>query len=152
MKLLVSAALVAAQTVTIARPAFAAEIQRETAAASGTFAGLRLRVPMGGSRAERAPRLGLAFAPTVHSINQSGEARMRIGEGVEFGFSARRPAPALSIAGRRLGAAQEGQNGGDRRRGGISTGEAILIAGGVVVLVAGAGLLWLVNEINENSE
>ena len=153
MKILVCAALVAAQTVAAVQPAFAADIQHESTAATGTFGGVRLRIPFGGSAAERAPRFGLALAPTVHNMNDRGEMRMRIGEGFEFGFSQGRPDPSLSIAGRRLSAAQDNQNGDeDDDDGGIDTGEAILIAGGVIVLVAGAGLLWLVNEINESSE
>lgn len=152
MKLFVSAALIGAQTVAVAQPAFAADIQREATAATGTFAGLRLRMPMGGSRAERAPRLGLTFAPTVHSLNESGEARMRIGEGLEFGFSGRHQTPAFLVAGRRLGAAQDNEEGEQRDRGGINTGEAILIAGGVIVLGVLAGTIWFVNEINESSD
>lgn len=152
MKILVSAALVATQTVAAVQPAFAADIQHESTAATGTFGGVRLRIPFGGSEAERAPRFGLAIAPTVHNMNDRGEMRMRIGEGFEYGFSQGRAAPALSVAGRRLGAAQDNQNDDDDDDGGIDTGEAILIAGGVIVLVAGAGLLWLVNEINDSSE
>lgn len=149
MKILVSAALVTSQVAVAAQPAFAAEIQREAAAATGTFGGLRLRVPLDGSRAGGAPSLGLAFAPTVHSMNESGEARMRIGEGLEFGISGRRQTLALSIAGRRLSAAQD--NGENRQdgEGGIDTGEALLIGAGVVVLVLAAGTIWFVNEMNE---
>lgn len=148
MKIIVSAALVAAQLGAAAQPAFAAEIQREATAATGTFGGLRLRVPLDGSRAERAPRLGLAFAPTVHSMDERGEARMRIGEGVEFGFNGRRPVPALSIAGYGLGAAQES---GDRDGGGIDTAEGILIGAGVIVLGLIAFTIWAVDEQNDSS-
>jgi hypothetical protein len=151
MKIIVSAALVATQISIAAQPALAAEIQREATAATGTFGGVRLRVPLGGSRAERAPRLGLAFAPTVHAMNENGEARMRIGEGLEFGFSGRRAAPALSIAGRRLGAAQgEGGNREDDG-GGIDTAEGILIGAGVVILVIGVGVIWLASEQNDGN-
>lgn len=96
MKIIVSTALIAAQTAIVAQPAFAAEIQREATVATGTFAGLRLRVPMGGSRAERTPRVGLALAPTVHGLSEDGAARLRIGEGLEFGFSGRGQTPAFS--------------------------------------------------------
>lgn len=137
MKIFVSAALIAAQTAAVAQPAFAAEIQRETHAATGTFAGFRLRVAMGGSRTERAPRLGLAFAPTVHSMNENGETRMRIGDGLEFGFSARRPTPSLSIAGRRLGSTQ---NDDHDRGGGISP--IAWVAIGVGALAIGTVLLF----------
>ena len=149
MKILVSAALVAAQVAIAAQPAFAADVQREATAATGTFGGLRLRVPLDGGRNERAPSLGLAFAPTVHSMNESGEARIQIGEGLEFGISGRRQTLALSIAGRRLGAAQEGE---DREEGGIDTGEGILIGAGVIVLALAAGTIWFVNEMNESSD
>ena len=143
MKIIVTAALVVAQLAAVAQPAFAAEIQRETSAATGTFGGLRLRVPLDGRRDERAPRLGLAFAPTVHTVGEDGAARMRIGEGLEFGFSGRRAAPALSIAGRRLGAAQDG--------GGIDTAEGILIGAGVVALLIVGSVVWLVSEQNDDN-
>jgi hypothetical protein len=144
MKIIVSAALVVAQLAAVAQPAFAAEIERETsAAATGTFGGLRLRVPLDGRRNERAPRLGLAFAPTVHAMGEDGVARMRIGEGLEFGFSGRRAAPALSVAGRRLGAAQDG--------GGIDTAEGILIGAGVVALLIVGSVVWLVSEQNDDN-
>ena len=152
MKLFVSAALLATQTAAIAQPAFAAEIQREATTATGMFGGLRLRLPLGGSRAERAPRIGLTLAPTVHSVNERGTARMRIGEGVEFGFSDRRQAPALSLAGRRLGAAQEGDNRQDREHGRRNSGDTILIVGGVLLLAAAAGTIWFVTALNDSSE
>jgi hypothetical protein len=145
MKIIVGTALIAAQTAIVAQPAFAAEIQREATVATGTFAGLRLRVPMGGSRAERAPRVGLALAPTVHGLSENGEARLRIGEGLEFGFSGRGQTPAFSLAGRRLGAEQDDGNGEGRDRGGIDTGEALLIAGGAILLIGVAGL-WIIAE------
>lgn len=148
MKIIVSAALIAAQLGAAAQPAFAAEIQREATAATGAFGGLRLRLPLDGHRNRRAPQLGLAFAPTVHTLGEDGGVRMRLGEGVEFGFAGQRRAPALSIAGRRLGAAQ---TGGDDE-GGVDTGEAILIGAGVVVLVLAAGTIWFVNEMNESSD
>ena len=147
MKLIVCAALVSAQIAVAAQPAFAAEIQRETAAATGTFGGLRLRVPLDGRRNERAPRLGLAFAPTVHALGEDGAARMRIGEGLEFGFSGPRQTLALSVAGRRLAAAQE--NGEDREDDGtdLDTGEAILIGVGAIVVVGLAGFAFLLSNI-----
>jgi len=151
MKIIVSAALIAAQLAAVAQPAFAAEIQREATAATGAFGGLRLRLPLDGHRNRRTPQLGLAFAPTVHAISEDGAARMRLGEGLEFGISGRGTAPALSIAGRRLGAAQDGQNG-ENDESGIDTGEAILIGAGVLVLVLGAGTIWFVNELNESSD
>lgn len=152
MKILVSAALATSQVAIAAQPAFAAEIQREAAAATGTFGGLRLRVPLDGHRNERAPRLGLAFTPTVHTMGEDGAARMHIGEGLEFGFSDRRQTLALSLAGRRLAAAQDEGGSREDEEGGIDTGEAILIGAGVVVLVLAAGTIWFVNEMNESSD
>lgn len=143
MKILVAAALVASQFAAIAQPALAAEIQREATAATGTFAGLRLRMPMGGSRAGQTPRLGLAVAPTVHSMNESGEARIRVGEGLELGFTGRQPL-RLTLAGQdlsRLGAAQ--QDGEDENHhGGPSTLGWIAIGVGVAaVIVVGAAAI-----------
>lgn len=154
MKILVCAALVAAQSVAAVQPAFAADIPHEATAATGTFGGVRLRVPFGGNEAERAPRLGLAVAPTVHNMNDRGEVRMRIGEGLEFGFSQNRPAPALSLAGRRLGdyrlgAAQDDDQSEHRDH---TTRDVLLIVGGVVVLATIAGAIWFVDALNASSE
>lgn len=147
MRILVSAALVAAQVATAAQPAFAAEIQRETTVATGTFGGLRLRVPLDGGRNERAPRLGLAFAPAVHAMGEDGAARLRIGEGLEFGFSGRHRTLALSVAGRRLAAVQDNEDEREDDGTDLDTGEAILIGVGAIILVGAAGFLYLISNI-----
>lgn len=149
MKIIAAVALVGTQLAAAVPPAFAAEIQHEAGAATGAFGGLRLRVPLDGRRGRVAPQLGLAVAPTVHMMGEGGAVRMRIGEGLEYGFAARSRSPALSIAGRRLAAAQDDDQDD---RGGIDTGEAILIGAGVIVLVLAAGTIWFVNELNESSE
>jgi len=153
MKIIASFALVAAQLMAVAQPAFAAEIQGAAPVQAGAFGGVRLRIPLGGDARAQSPRLGLALTPTMHQLNDRGEARIRIGEGVEYGFVGRRPAPALSVAGRpigdyRLRAAQDGDRNDDR----LDTGEILLIAGGVVVLVLAAGAIWFVDAINDSSE
>ncbi len=86
IKPLSAAALVAAQLATAATPAYAADIVGAEAPRShqfGTFVGARLRVPLDGKH--REPRATLTAAPTVHSANASGEQRLRIGQGFEFG-------------------------------------------------------------------
>jgi hypothetical protein len=149
MRKLLIVALVAAQLAPVAAPARAAELRVEPQRQEtrmGAFAGARLRVALGGERRERV-RAGLAVAPELHRM-EAGAARMRIGEGLEYGFTDRRPA-AVSVAGRRLSDAQRAPDG---RRQGVSTLGWVAIGAGVV-LVIGVGVLgWLVHEANENTE
>lgn len=151
MKKMTIAALLAAQIVSAAQPAFAADLgpaaQEQRA---GAFGGLRVRVPLDGAPRQRQVRAGLAFAPTLQRHVADGAVRTQIGEGFEFGYRSGRPL-AFSVAGRdlvrsRLGAAQ------DRERRGLSTGQILLIAGGVIVVTLGVLTLVAVDEINDNSD
>lgn len=152
MRILIGAALVAAQTVVIAQSAFAAETQQEAQIRTGAFGGLSLRVPFGGTPSERGARIGLAISPTMHSLNERGEARMRIGQGIEFGLRQGRDEPQLSLAGmtladHRLRAAQDGEE-----EEGNTTRDVLLIGAGLITLAAVAGAIWFVNAAYENSE
>lgn len=131
MKEFVMGALLAAQLQVAAQPAFAAELEPVSDQRMGSFGGLRLRVAFGGEATDRRLRAGLTFAPLLQDRFASGETRLRIAEGVEFGVRGREPM-RLSIAGRDLGRfnLQEGQR--DDNGGGISTG--VWIAGGLVLL------------------
>ncbi|HYI88723.1 MAG TPA: hypothetical protein VEY05_02355 [Beijerinckiaceae bacterium] len=111
MKKLVASALVAGQLVGLAPPAMAADFASLQEQRAGAFAGLRLRVPLGGNPRTQVIRAGLAIAPTLSSRAGDGETRSRIGEGLEFGFRSGRPL-SFSLAGqdlnrRRLGAAPD---------------------------------------------
>lgn len=152
MRILIGAALVAAQTVVIAQPAFAAEMQQEAQIRTGAFGGLSLRVPFGGTPSERGARIGLALSPTMHSLNERGEARMRIGQGIEIGLREGRDQPQLSLAGmtladHRLRAAQDGEE-----EEGNTTRDVLLVGAGLITLAAVAGAIWFVNAAYENSE
>lgn len=142
MKKLVTGVLLASQVQTAALPAMAAELEPVSDQRMGAFGGLRLRVPFGGEATDRRLRAGLTFAPLRQDRFASGETRLRIGEGVEFGLRGREPL-RLSIAGRDLRRFNL-QDGRDNDGGGISTG--LWIAGGLVLLtvaVVGAAALAL---------
>jgi hypothetical protein len=152
VKKLTIAALVASQALAAGQPALGADFTIEREVRAGTFAGFSLRVPLGGNPGERRLRAGLTVAPTVHSRTGDGAMRMRLGEGLEFGYRSGRPI-SFSIAGRdlgprRLAAAQDN----DRRHHGLSTGEILLIAGGVIVVTAGVVAVVFIDAINDNSE
>ena len=154
MRIFIGAALLAAQTATIAQPAFAAEMQDQANFRAGAFGGLSLRVPFGGTPSERGARIGLALSPTMHSLNERGEARMRIGQGFELGLRQGRDAPQLSLAGmtladHRLRARQEGEEEEEESN---TTRDVLLIGAGLITLAAVAGGIWFVNAINESSE
>jgi hypothetical protein len=109
------AALLATQPLAVAQPAFAADFAAAPEQRAGAFGGFRLRVPLGGRPGTQRLRAGLAIAPTLSSRAGDGETRMRIGEGLEFGFRSGRPL-SFSLAGqdldgRRFGAAESGGRG-----------------------------------------
>ena len=131
MKIITAAALVAAQLA--AAPASGAELIDPPAAANtrmGTFAGARASVALGGK--SEGARFGLALAPVQRSQNGQGEAKLRFGEGVEFGIAGSRP-PALSLAGHRI-ASDGGLVDEKGRKMGVSTIGAAGIAAGVIVI------------------
>ena len=141
MKNFVLAGLVAAQTIVAAQPAAAASLQETAAVQSGTFAGARIRLSLGGGQEHRKFRAGLTFAPTLRTQAISGETRMRFGEGIELGFAGQRPL-ALTLSGRPVSRMLPGGNKSeDERRLGISTGGYVAIGVGVAALV-GAFILY----------
>jgi hypothetical protein len=149
MRPLLITALVAAPIGPLAAPAraadFAADPQRREAR-MGAFAGARLRVALGDARGDRV-RAGVTVAPALHQA-ENGLAPMRIGEGLEYGITDRKPA-GVSLAGHRISDMQRAPDG---RRRNVSTLGWVAIGAGVVVL-AGIGVLgWLVHEANENTE
>jgi hypothetical protein len=149
MKKIVIAALLGAQLVA---PAAAADLiadARSDGTRTGSFAGARLRISLDGVARERV-RAGLTLAPTVHDL-QGGAARMRIGNGLEYGLSDRR-GPELSIGGRSVRELAQAGRGPDGRRQNVSTlGWVAIGVGVVVVAVVGYGV-WLTHELNENGD
>lgn len=146
MKKILIAALLGAQ---LAAPAAAADLiedVRSEGTRTGSFAGARLRISLDGAPRERV-RAGLTLAPTTHSL-RGGAARMRIGEGLEYGLTDRR-GPALSLAGRPVGELAQGPRGPDGSRQNVSTlGWVAIGAGVVLVAVVGYGI-WLTSELND---
>lgn len=140
MKNYALAGLVAAQIIVAAQPAAAASLQETATVQSGTFAGTRIRLSLGGGQ-ERKFRAGLTFAPMLRSQTISGETRMRFGEGVEWGFAGQRSL-ALSLSGRPVSRLLPGgSKSEDERRLGISTAGYVGIGVGVAALV-GAFVLY----------
>lgn len=140
MRKLIIGALLGAQLQMAAQPALAAGLEPVGDQRMGAFGGVRIRLPFGGAREDRGLRAGLTLAPVRQDRFASGETRLRIGEGFEFGLRGREPMH-FSIAGRdvrRLGL-QDNERGG-----GVPTG--LWIAGGLVlvtVVVVGAAALVL---------
>ena len=142
MKALVMGALLAGQLQMAAQPALAAELQPVGDQRMGAFGGLRVRVPFGGQATDRRLRAGLTLAPLRQDRFATGETRLRIGEGLEFGLRGREPL-RFSIAGRDLQRFNL-QDGRSNDGGGIPTG--VWIAGGIVlvtVVLVGAAALAL---------
>lgn len=136
MKMVMIAALVAAQLSAAARPAQAAELPREELATQqhGTFAGARLRLPLGGEEAGKV-RAGLSLTSMERTDLAGGASRTRFGEGVELNLGDGQ-ALALRVGGApvspRVAAAQE-----DEPKKGKSTGDKVL-TGAAVILGIGA--------------
>ena len=141
MKKLMIMALLGGQLMTVAQPAFAAELTENRTQQMGAFAGLRLRVPLDGNLQQRQVRAGLAVAPLMHSRAMNGETRLRIGEGVELGITGREPV-RLSLAGTPVNRLAQGATGPDGRRMGISTIGWIAIGiGAAAIIIVGAAAL-----------
>lgn len=131
MKWIGMAALVAAQVAMAAQPAMAAELVRETATGPslvGSFAGARLRVPLGA--AEEKPQAGLAFTAT-HRGGETGT--LRFSKGMELGFSGDEKL-RLSVGGRPVSQLAQDGRAPDGQKLGVSTVGWIAIGVGVVAL------------------
>ena len=149
MKKLTIAALVCAQTLAAAQPA-AAQLAAQEQRQMGAFAGVRLRVPLDGPRADRGVQAGLTVAPALHSRSADGASRARLGEGLELGIRPNHPL-ALSLAGTRVDRLGMAPNGAapDGRRAGVSTLGWVGIGVGTVVVVGlGVGYLWLEDAVD----
>ena len=144
VKKLVIAALVSAQ-LSAAQPAFAAQLGVGQQTRMGVFAGAQLRLPLGGSRAEAAPRASVGIAPIARSQSLDGASRTRIGQGLQLSLQPNRPVE-LSLAGTRLdrlGLAAGGQMP-DGQRAGVSTlGWIAIGVGATAVILVGAVALCM---------
>lgn len=144
MKRFAIASLLAAQAATVAQPVMAADLVERETPMMGAFAGARIRMALG-DRAHQRLRAGLTLAPTMHARGSDGAVRTRFGEGLELGVAPRRPLE-LSLAGTRLdrfGVAPGGTGPGGRRAGVSTLGWVAIGVGATVLVVAGAGYLWL---------
>ena len=119
-------------------------IGRDAQFRTGTFAGARIRLAVGGQKREPKLRAGFTFASVQSGQSARGVSFTRFGEGLEFGITDRNAQPHMSIAGyslapKRLGAA-DGAEDGSKKGHGLRT--AAFIVGGVLVAgVAGAFIL-----------
>lgn len=153
MKRSIAAGLVAALLLPVAQPAMAADFADARDVRTGAFAGVRLRLPLGGDRARRGVQAGLTVAPAVVSTAMDGRSRRGIVEGIELGLRGREPV-ALRLAGTRidrLGVAPANQAPGGRRSG-VSTLGWIGIGVGTIVVAVAIGTAILAHEISENDE
>ncbi|MET1109953.1 MAG: hypothetical protein ABWX67_00355 [Allosphingosinicella sp.] len=142
MKKMLIAALAAGQISSIAAPASAQGYAPARETETGTFGGLRLRIPFGGPAREQV-RAGLTFAPTTRTDHQDGRVRTRIGEGLEFGINGRGPVQ-FSLAGTPVNRLTQGRTGPDGQRMGISTlGWIAIGVGATAIIVVSAAAICL---------
>lgn len=145
MRKLMIAALLAGQAAT---PAVAADLvdTRSENVRQGAFAGARLRISLDREARERV-RAGVTIAPTRHDVRSDGTARLRLGEGLEFGAT-ERGAPALTLAGQPVRdlAAPVGPAGTSRN---ISTIGWVAIGVGVVAV---GTAIWFFDAMADASE
>lgn len=108
--------------------------------ATGGFAGVRLRIPLGGGReSDKDIRASLTLAPMQRSDGSAlrGPA-WRFGEGLEFGFRGDEIAPQLSLGGQRL---TSGKAASTKGRSNMSDAGTVAVVVGGLALLAGIGLL-----------
>src|SRR3954468_16800527 len=101
MKKPIAAGLVAALLLPTAQPAVAADFADARDVRTGAFAGVRLRLPLGGDRARTGVQAGLTVAPAVLSTTMDGRSRRGIAEGIELALRQREPV-ALRLAATRI--------------------------------------------------
>jgi hypothetical protein len=149
MRKLAIAAVFAAQMMAAAQPAPAAELPRDLpngATRIGTFAGARLRVPLGSAR-EKA-HAGLAFTAT----QRSGDTGiLHFSKGMELGFAGDDKV-RLSVGGRPFSQLAAGGSGPGGRRLGVSGLGWTAIGVGVVALAVGGLYIWVVDHHCDNCD
>ena len=144
------AAIVTAPYIFAAQPAAAAGFEEMATVQSGTFAGARIRLSLGGKQQNQKFRAGLTVAPTLRSQTVSGQTRTRFGEGLELGFTGERPL-ALSLAGRPVSSLLPGRSKSeDERRLGISTAGYVAIGAGIALVVGAVLVADAIEDSREN--
>lgn len=140
MRKLLIAALISGQLCMGAASASAQSYSPVREAETGTFGGVRLRIPFGGANREPV-RAGIAFAPTTRTDHQDGRVRTRIGEGLEFGMVGREPIQ-FSLAGTPVNRLVQGGRGPEGQRLGVSTigWIAIGVGASLAILVAATAI------------
>jgi hypothetical protein len=142
MRKLLIAALIAGQALGQSAPAFAQSYAPVRESETGTFGGVRLRIPFGGGARDQL-RAGLAFAPIARTDYQDGRVRTRIGEGLEFGINGRGPMQ-FSLAGTPVNRLAQGRAGPDGQRSGISTlGWIAIGVGATAIIVVSAAAICI---------
>ena len=108
--------------------------------ATGGFAGVRLRIPLGGTKgSDKDIRASLTLAPMQRSDGSASRGpAWRFGEGLEFGFTGRETAPHLSLGGQRL---TPGKATPTKGRSHMSDAGTVAVVVGGLALLAGIGLL-----------
>ncbi|MGZ8998706.1 MAG: hypothetical protein ACXW2T_07620 [Allosphingosinicella sp.] len=130
-------------------PAWSADLIEDssiTLQQAGSFAGARVRLPLGGTETEGGLRAGLVMAPTLRSEGADHRRSLRFGNGAEIGFKQGQPL-ALSIAGRTVTGREAQRLSGPRA--GVSTLAWVAVGTGVVLVV---GTLLFVDALNDASE
>ena len=145
MKRAATGAFAAVQIALALQPAAAAELAADGASPSrvGSFAGARLRVPLGAGGGKA--HAGLAFTAT----QRSGDIGMlRFSKGMELGFAGDDKV-RLSLGGRPVSQLAQGREGPRGRKLGVSTLGWVGIG---VAVVAVAGAVWFVDAMEDASE
>lgn len=114
----------------------------------GSFVGARVRISLGGARSEdQGVRAGVTIAPMQrHEGSDLKSPSWRIGEGLEFGFRDKDPAPQLSLAGMRLTPGKGAPLKGRNNLSGAAT-VALVVVG--VAVVAGVALYAAADEADD---
>jgi opacity protein-like surface antigen len=148
MKKIFIAALLAGQVAAPAQAADLVDTRGVQDTRNGSFAGARIRVSLDAQPRERV-RAGLTLAPTRHDVRADGSARLRLGEGLEFGVSERR-GPALSLAGQPVRDVVQGAAGPQGERRNVSTVGWVAIGVGVIAVGVVGYAVWLNHELSNN--
>ena len=138
--------LLCAAQVAAGAPATGAELHSDRSGAgvqTGSFAGARLRIPLGGG-GERS-HVGLALT-SVQRTRDSGA--IRFSRGAELGFSAGE-AVSVKLGGRPVSQLAPGRRGPEGRKQGFSTLGWVAIGASLVIIVGGVLILDYISDQSE---
>jgi hypothetical protein len=141
-------ALMTAQVAAGAAPAMAADVNRHeqfTDTGRGAFAGLRFKMPLGGSATgESRARVALTLTPTAFS-RVGARTASSMGEGLELGFSPGSKAE-LTLSGQRLDRMALFVKPREDPRANVSTVAKVAIVTGVVLVVGAVAFYHVASE------